>query len=156
MSASGRGARTTAWKEHRFILAASGTSGLLELGDASSRDAAGGFIDHIRLCPIKCNQNLLTNGSFEDPRINDRSYKHPAQIPGWELARGQKFEIQRNIMGTAAEGQQYVELASNAPIAISQKVATTAGGQYLLEVAYSARPGYEDIEVAIKGRTHAA
>ena len=94
-------------------------------------------------------KEILVNGSFEQPLIRDRSFSQLTTVPGWQLAQGTMFELQRNIMGPAADGQQYLELASQQPITIQQRITATPGEKYLLRFSYSPRPrvSQNDIEV---------
>src|SRR2546423_7058297 len=82
------------------------------------RRAAGGRLP-LRLEPLEArvalSSNLVTNGSFETPSIPDVSIHDfntiPGNtLPGWSLASGPAIEVQRNVAGTAAEGNQLVEL----------------------------------------------
>lgn len=92
------------------------------------------------LGPADC-QSLLINGSFEaTPQPVDRGSRQFHSIPGWELVAGNAIEIQRNLNGTAADGDQWLELASSNSTTISQSVTVTPGALYELRFAYSARP----------------
>src|SRR5688572_5308598 len=59
-------------------------------------------------------QNLVTNGSFEDPVVTRVGFF--TQIPGWVATRGCGIEIQNNCFafgcGPSAQGDQHVELDS--------------------------------------------
>lgn len=158
LTGSGRGQPQTSWKEHTFRLRGDGRPVRLEIADRSQPDAGGGYIDAVRLCeappPPRCRENMVSNGSFEEPRISD-GYKHLQKVPGWRLVEGPSLELQRNIFGPAADGQQYMEMASSAPVGAAQTVATSPGTEYLLQLAYSARPAYRDntVELRFDGQT---
>jgi hypothetical protein len=92
---------------------------------------------------------MIRNGSFEEHQLKPRSYEHYESIPGWRLTSGAKIELQRGLQ-PAADGQQYVELASDAPTAITQDVPTEAGAMYELRFAYSPRPQIESNEVEVR------
>lgn len=102
------------------------------------------------LGPTDC-ESLLTNGSFETTPtvIFDGGFRHYSDVgaqdvAGWELVAGNAIEIQRNINGTAAHGDHFLELASSSPTTISQSVTVTPGALYELRFAYSDRPGFGD------------
>jgi Protein of unknown function (DUF642) len=85
--------------------------------------------------------NMLTNGSFEHPRVAAGS-SHPfMSIPGWHLAYGPAIELQHHVAGAAAAGEQLVELDSDASSGIFQRVHTRADVLYRLQFFASARPG---------------
>ena len=84
--------------------------------------------------------NLLVNGSFEDPVISS-SFQVFSSIPGWTALPGRPdFEIQNGAYGDSFEGQQHCELDGFAPSAIFQDVTTTPSRVYELSFAFSARP----------------
>lgn len=97
------------------------------------------------LGPTEC-KSLLTNGSFEVPVVTGVSQAFSdiggQDVPGWVLEAGGAIELQRNLGGAAAEGNQWLELAASAPTTISQSVTTVPGALYELRFAYSARPGF--------------
>lgn len=61
--------------------------------------------------------SLLTNGSFESPKVSDSKYSHWAvygDVGPWYLLSGQGIEIQTNgTVVNAKDGDQYVELDSD-------------------------------------------
>ena len=98
-------------------------------------------------------ENLVVNGSFEQHVVSGGWDVFPS-IPGWTLLSGPNFELQRGILGGAAEGAQHLELDAdvNGPhgkspkgeqgsIAVSQTVATLPGREYTLSFAFAGRPG---------------
>ena len=85
--------------------------------------------------------NMLRGGNFEHPRVHP-GRSHPfASIPGWRLAYGPDFELQNQLVGPAARGEQYAELDSDASTGIFQLVHTHADAKYRLEFCAAARPG---------------
>lgn len=97
------------------------------------------------LGPTGCT-SLLINGSFEDPVVSGVSETFSdiggQDVPGWVREAGDAIEIQRNLGGAAADGNQWLELAAGQPATISQSVSTIPGALYELRFAYSARPGH--------------
>jgi hypothetical protein len=88
--------------------------------------------------------NLVTNGSFETPVVSGTFQQFPSSIPGWTGTAG--IEIQANGAlgagkGGTTFGNQYAELAVEAPSTYSQTLTTTAGQQYLLSFYLADRPG---------------
>lgn len=149
LQSSGAGRRYPVWQYHAVVLTGYGPQGVVRFADTSAPDAGGAFLDALRLCRVEC-RNRIANPGFETPVLRDGSYRQPASIPGWDLLRGPAFELQRKLMGDAAEGAQYAELASSAPVAIAQTIPTTPGTSYLLRYAYSPRPGYPDNTVEVR------
>ncbi|PCH65124.1 MAG: hypothetical protein COC04_02715, partial [Gammaproteobacteria bacterium] len=86
--------------------------------------------------------NLIVNGSFEDPDIATGSWSVHNAITGWNTI-GPGVEIRDNIVGTAYDGDQFVELDSHGGVntnsSIYQTVNTVVGQSYLLSFAYSPR-----------------
>jgi hypothetical protein len=87
--------------------------------------------------------NLVTNGSFEDPIVTAGTWVGPlASIPGWTAVSGPGIEVRNNVVGTAFDGDNFVEMDSDANSAMnSDAIATTSGGSYLLSYSYSPRIG---------------
>src|SRR5262245_36192793 len=74
-------------------------------------------------------QNLVQNGSFEDPALADGSWSIYESIPGW-TSSDCGIEIQRGAAGSPANGAQLVELDSWCSDTISQTLDTTPGDDY--------------------------
>lgn len=105
------------------------------------------------------NPNLVKNGSFEDPVLKNTETKDTWQIygsataskfsvitpiPGWEplqMQGGYQVELQRNLYGKSADGNQYAEIDIEGSISLVQKISTTVGKLYTLKFSYSPRPG---------------
>ncbi|MGE5422367.1 MAG: PKD domain-containing protein [Ignavibacteriales bacterium] len=90
--------------------------------------------------------NLVVNGSFEDPAIQDCALLTDSEVTGWKLAKGTVIEVQNNANGPAKSGSQYVELDSKESSAITQTIPTTLGSTYMLTFSFSPRPGYDGTE----------
>ncbi len=86
--------------------------------------------------------SLIVNGSFEDPVIA-QPFQLFSSIPGWQPTGscGPGIEIDRNVFGAAADGNQSIELNTTCVNGVSQVVATTPGASYSLAFAFAARPG---------------
>jgi Protein of unknown function (DUF642) len=95
-------------------------------------------------------QNIVQNGSFEEPAIAPGSFTNLPSIPGWTDSTGCGIEIQSGVAGTPADGAQLVELDSNCSSVISQTLATQPGAAYDLQFQFSARPGVADNHVQVR------
>ena len=85
--------------------------------------------------------NVVVNGGFERPLVTPRSTHPFPAIRGWRLAFGPDIEIQNHAAGDPFRGRQFVELDSDASSGIWQKVPTTPGRLYRLQLYFSPRPG---------------
>lgn len=88
---------------------------------------------------ISC--NLIKNGSFEYPEIPPGGWVVLPSIPRWNLSFGPGIEVQNNVRGAPFDGDNLVELDSYDSSGIYQNVRTSIGGTYLLQFAFSPRPG---------------
>jgi hypothetical protein len=121
-------------------------------------------------------ENLIENGSFEDPEVlNDTWEVYPSGTSSldWIVSWMGSFlgapdvanlELQENVEGwNAEEGDQYAELDTDwdanvsgeqASVKIAQDVATEAGATYELRYSFSARPNTglsdNDLDVLIE------
>ncbi|EEA96916.1 DUF5801 repeats-in-toxin domain-containing protein [Pseudovibrio sp. JE062] len=82
-------------------------------------------------------QNLVINGSFEDPDIGSKGHKAVDTMSGWMSTNGTKFEIHSNSFSPSSDGGQYLELDkdganSNKVDGIYQNISTEANTQYEL------------------------
>ncbi len=93
-------------------------------------------------CSAFASTNLLVDGSFESAVLPDGDYGMytGTQLYGWTALGGSAIEVRRDIVGTAKDGDYFVELDSNANASMSQTIATTAGQTYTLSFWYSSRP----------------
>jgi hypothetical protein len=84
--------------------------------------------------------NIVVNGGFENPAVPTGSFTLFPAIPGWTLASGPSIEIQNHAAGSPFEGQQLLELDSDANSSVYQDLVTTPIS-YTLSFAFSPRPG---------------
>ena len=90
-------------------------------------------------------QNLITNGSFEDPVVNNKSFNFFNSITGW--ATSNQIEIRRNWIGTAEDGKNFAELdttGANSNSSTWQDIATQVGATYTFSFWFSNRPYMSD------------
>jgi len=90
--------------------------------------------------------NLLQNGSFEDTAQASGTWSIYGSLPGWTAIPA--VELRDNVVGTAKDGSNYVELDAYANGALSQSFATVVGSLYSLSFWYSNRT---DTTVATNG-----
>ena len=83
--------------------------------------------------------NLIENGGFEAQSQAYGSWSVYSAIPGWQAVSGAGIEVRNDIVGSAFEGHNFVELDSDDNSAMSQLVTTRAGQRYTLDLQYSAR-----------------
>lgn len=84
--------------------------------------------------------NLVSNGSFEASAQPASSWSQKSSIPGWTVGlRG--VELRNHMVGSAFDGNTFVELDTTGNSFIAQCISTTTGQHYTLSLAYSARPG---------------
>jgi hypothetical protein len=91
--------------------------------------------------------NLIQNGSFEEPPLQNRSWRLFTQIEGWTATH--RIEIQNNVAGSPHSGSAFTELDTNRSTVISQVVDTIADCTYTLEFAFSARPRTRVVDNAL-------
>ena len=121
--------------------------------DQSNLSVSDAFV--VVVSPEPDPDELVVNGSFEEPVVAG-GWDIYDEIPGWtrETTDGPKIELQKGILGPAADGAQYAELDAdvNGPggayipdeqgqIAIEQDITTIAGAEYTLRFGVRARPG---------------
>ena len=92
-------------------------------------------------------QNLLVNGSFEQPAFAPDSVNGPGSIPGWTSTGG--FEVWNQFQGPAADGQQYLELDVASCTTISQTITTDPSKDYWVSLAFGARNGVADNRIEV-------
>ncbi|MBI5825202.1 MAG: PxKF domain-containing protein [Chloroflexi bacterium] len=124
----------------------------LELGDRGAPDSVGTLIDNISVASLSTpSQNIIVNGSFEQPIVSSGGWAVEPSILGWSSTYGSGIEIQRLWNNyAAADGEQYVELDSGPPIGISQDILTMPGQVYTLSLAFSPRPSVLDNLLEVK------
>ncbi|HZI05009.1 MAG TPA: hypothetical protein VEZ71_13350 [Archangium sp.] len=91
--------------------------------------------------PREDRDELLLNGGFEQPALAPGNVSYNDSIAGWRRSKGSAIEVQRHVAGSPAEGAQHLELDGKDSTGIFQDVATRPGAEYVLRLAFSARPG---------------
>lgn len=108
-------------------------------------------------------ENLIENGSFEDPILESGWDVFSSEQTGWDISwtnihEGQPedalLEIQKNLLVDAEDGNQYVELDSDwgfgngepAGVSIGQNITVIPGKQYTVRFFTHARPGTDSSE----------
>lgn len=90
-------------------------------------------------------ENLLVNGSFEDPEV-DGDWNIFSTVTGWTIALSDGLELWANgFYGGASDGNQNAELDGNAPTKITHNTTTVPGATYELRFDFSARPDADAI-----------
>lgn len=86
--------------------------------------------------------NLVTDGSFESVTLASGAYALYGgnSLPGWTALPGSKTEVRNAIVGTAQDGNNFVELDSTKNGGIITSVDTVIGQSYTLSFWYSGRP----------------
>ena len=96
---------------------------------------------------IDVNQNLLTNGSFEEPEVtNSSKWQKMASVPGWDVTKVSDstpttLELMKGIFGNnAADGLQYAELDGDQSTLVTQAVSgLEVGATYELAWSFAGR-----------------
>lgn len=84
--------------------------------------------------------NIVVNGSFENPVIGNGEYIFTDDLWGWKIIGDRNVEVRNNVVGTAYDGDNYVELDSDiGNVGIFQTLTTVIGQAYQLTFAYSPR-----------------
>ncbi len=81
--------------------------------------------------------NLLSNGSFESSTVGSGSFVISKGIAGW--AGTEDVEVRNNLVGTAFDGKNFVELDAYANSSMTQTISTVIGQWYTLSFEYSNR-----------------
>lgn len=83
--------------------------------------------------------NLVANGSFEATTQASGSWNTYGHIAGWATGpRG--VEVRNDVVGSAFDGNNFIELDTTGNSFIAQTIATNFGEHYTLSFAYSGRP----------------
>ena len=91
--------------------------------------------------------NLITDGSFESITQASGTWSTYNTVPGWLVSQDNFFpsshglEIRNNIVGTAEDGNNFIELDGYENDRITTGFATTVGKQYEVSFWYANRPG---------------
>ncbi|MBP6857750.1 MAG: DUF642 domain-containing protein [Candidatus Pacebacteria bacterium] len=113
--------------------------------------------------PLQCNPevNLIQNGDFEAPVLSSGTWSiipSSNSLLKWmvdwilpiPLSGILGLEIQNNVAGAPAGGNQHAELDGDHPVTIWQDIPTIAGKQYSLTFKYSPRPGRDAADNSIQ------
>jgi Protein of unknown function (DUF642) len=100
------------------------------------------------LSPSLANANLIINGSFEDTIQADGTWDIYAAVNGWTATNG--IEIRNNVVGTASDGKNFVELDARENSSLSQTISTISGSAYQLLFDYAGRIGQSADENALE------
>ncbi len=168
-TADGTGAEDTNWSTYTREFVAVGTTSVIAFEDAGVSDTFGTLIDGVGA--VRCAepevpaptcaplQNLLVNGSFEEPIVvNSSLWDKFASVSGWTIAKvsdglGTTLELHRGwSSNVAADGAQYAELDGDHSTKIAQSVTTTPGAEYKLVWAFAPRQdtGANENKLSIK------
>ena len=100
------------------------------------------------LLPAGFGQNLVRNGSFEEPVFVEPFNTSP--VPGWTVRGEASAEIQRNAEGVRAwDGNQWLELDVASNTSIYQDLATVRNQRYRISFAVANRPGSRSSTVRV-------
>ena len=102
------------------------------------------FLTCAALCsvlPAFAAANLVTDGSFESAGVADHSAADftGSALSGWTALPGSAIEVRNDLVGTAQDGSDFVELDSTHNSSILTSFDTTANQTYQLSFYYSAR-----------------
>lgn len=105
--------------------------------------------------------DLVVNGSFEDSVQANGTWNIYNVVNGWSTVAGSGIEVRNNVVGTAFDGNNFVELdgySGQGNTTMQQMLTTQAGQLYDLSFAYSPRIGVTNsksngIAVAWNGAT---
>src|SRR5687767_14215628 len=56
--------------------------------------------------PVERPVDLIVNGGFEDPAINEGGWSTRGEVPSWRASEGPGLELQRGAAGNPASGAQ--------------------------------------------------
>jgi hypothetical protein len=99
----------------------------------------------VALCgaiPAFAATNLVSDGSFESASLAAGAYAMYGgnSLAGWTALPGDQIEVRDAIVGTAKDGNNFVELDSTHNSSMLTTIDTTAGQTYSLTFWYSGRP----------------
>jgi hypothetical protein len=110
----------------------------------------------VALCsviPAFAATNLVTDGSFESAALTAGTYAlyGGGSLAGWTALPGDQIEVRDAIVGTAKDGNNFVELDSANNSSMLTTIDTTAGQTYSLTFWYSGRPASSSYNGAFPG-----
>ena len=82
--------------------------------------------------------NIVVDGSFESASAGSLGFATYPSIAGW-TSTGGGIEVRDNVVGTAEDGVNFVELDSTQNSSMSQTLTTVVGQTYALSFYYSNR-----------------
>lgn len=97
---------------------------------------------------LPAHANLLFDGGFEQTVIGFGGYATVNSTPAWTGAPN--IEVQNHVAGSPYEGNQFVELDTNANSSMYQDLTTIAGTTYQIHFQYSPRPGVSALSNGIE------
>ena len=99
-------------------------------------------VDEQKIATVFSN-NLINNGSFEEPKLGFGAWSVFPEIAGWRTVVGAGIEVQNHVAGDPFEGYQHIELDSHNNSVIEQIVDVEPEQSYRLQFVYSPRPGVD-------------
>ncbi|MCG3170751.1 MAG: hypothetical protein CALGDGBN_02319 [Pseudomonadales bacterium] len=99
--------------------------------------AAGALALAATLGSAGASANLVQNGSFENPVQASGTWSTYNAIQGWTSTYG--IEVRNDVVGSAFDGDNFVELDTNRNSSMRQRITTVANTAYTLTFAYSPR-----------------
>lgn len=86
--------------------------------------------------------NLVADGSFEGAGVTAGNYAEftGGDLPGWMALPGDSIEVRNDIVGTARDGVDFVELDSSHNSSMLTSFSSVLGQTYSLSFWYSDRP----------------
>jgi hypothetical protein len=104
--------------------------------------------------------NLIQNGSFEDKTQANGTWDIYSGLDHWTAAAPTGVEVRHNVVGTAADGVNFVELDTYANSSITQAFQTVASQKYTLTFQFQNRDGVttssQGLDVSWGGTTFAS
>ena len=96
--------------------------------------------------------NLVTDGSFESASLSAGTYAMYGgnSLDGWTALPGDLIEVRDDLVGSAQNGNNFVELDSTHNSSMLTTIATQAGQTYALSFWYSGRPDSKTYNTAFK------
>ncbi len=102
--------------------------------------------------PALAATNLVTYGSFESASLSAGTFAMYGgdSLDGWTALPGDLIEVRDDLVGTAQDGNNFVELDSTHNSSMLTTIATQAGQTYQLSFWYSGRPASKTDNTAFK------
>lgn len=129
----------------------SGTGDFVQVNDSTIR-VKPSTTSVYRVVSLKKSQNILINGSFEQPNFPGFKFENDANVPGWTTtAADHIMEFWPDGMQSVPsyEGGQFVELNANMMGALYQDIATIPGDVLIWSFAHRGRSGVDDMNFEV-------